>query len=515
MALPVVDTKAPGVKELIQGSVKEIANTIFATASVSITAAAKAVTPSIPQMVADITEDLRAGPVNRFSQGLEKLDKLLQNFGGDIKDYSKELGKFVDQREARISKSEKTIRELRESNIKAEIGAMGEINILSQEEIRKREEAIETLNTQIKTDKEDLEIKRKLIQEAGVGGDGDALSKNVVDSQNAIIEKEQKREKLLESLNKTEEETSNDAQMSIRERASQFVDDYVPDQIRDIGGALVDGLMAPVNAVKDLGMFFGNLLKPLKFLMKPLKAMGTAFKALGKTLFGFIKKAAVMFKSFIMGMMGAIVSMLPFIAIGAAIVAAIALVIVGLVKLMQVIEDNKLKLIEFKDKIMAIPGQIKDFFTEKFALIGEAFNNFVEDVKAIPGKISDFFKGVFAKIQNFFIDMINSVITLINDKLGIFGVNIDPLENVPMPDSPAEIVSADSKGTVSAAQSGAVSTAGQGLPFLNTNNSQSSVNNAAAVINNNAVNNNTTNSMAASARNDDYSRFRLYGAMAD
>ena len=240
MALPVVDTNQPGVKELITGSVKEIANTIFASASVSITAAAKAVTPSIPQMVADITEDLRAGPVNRFSQGLEKLDKLLQNFGGDIKDYRKELGKFVDQREARISKSEKTIRELRESNIKAEIGAMGEINILSQEEIRKREEAIETLNTQIKTDKQDLEIKRKLIQEQGVAS-GEGISKDVVDSQNAIIEKEQKREKLLESLNKTEEETSNDAQMSIRERASQFVDDYVPDQIRDIGGALVDG----------------------------------------------------------------------------------------------------------------------------------------------------------------------------------------------------------------------------------------------------------------------------------
>ena len=116
MALPVVDTNQPEVKELIAGSVKEIANTIFASASVSITAAAKAVTPSIPQMVADITEDLRAGPVDRFSKGLEKLDKLLQNFGGDIKDYSKELAKFVDQREARINKSEETIRELRENN---------------------------------------------------------------------------------------------------------------------------------------------------------------------------------------------------------------------------------------------------------------------------------------------------------------------------------------------------------------------------------------------------------------
>ena len=40
MALPVVDTNQPEVKELIAGSVKEIANTIFASASVSITAAA-------------------------------------------------------------------------------------------------------------------------------------------------------------------------------------------------------------------------------------------------------------------------------------------------------------------------------------------------------------------------------------------------------------------------------------------------------------------------------------------
>ena len=116
MALPVLDTNKPEVKELISAGVKDIANMIFKSASVSITAAAKAVTPSIPEMVADITEDLRSGPVNRFSQGLEKLDKLLMNFGANIKDYSKELANFVDQREARINKSEETIRELRENN---------------------------------------------------------------------------------------------------------------------------------------------------------------------------------------------------------------------------------------------------------------------------------------------------------------------------------------------------------------------------------------------------------------
>lgn len=482
MALPVVDTDQPGVKELIKGSVKEIANTIFASASVSITAAAKAVTPSIPQMVADITEDLRAGPVDRFSKGLEKLDKLLQNFGGDIKSYSKELAKFVDQRAARIDKSEQTIRELRENNVKAEIDDMGDVKILTQEMIQKKEEELTKIEESIKLSKEKIAADQKLVQEDG--DNREEVRNNIVDEQEKVIKQEKERQKLLVTLNKTEEDTSNDAQMSIRERASKFVDDYVPDSIRDIGSAMVEGLMAPINAVKDLGRFFGGLLKPLK--------------ALPKLFMGFIK-----------GMMGAIVSMLPFIAIGLAIVIAIALVITGLMKLMQVIEDNKESLIAFKDKILAIPGQIKDFFSEKFTQIGEAFNNFVEDVKAIPGKIADFFTGVFNKIQNFFIDLMNGAIALINKYVPF--ANIDQIENVPMPaDSPAEIVSSDSNGTVAAAQSGTGTAVSSVPPFLNTNNSQSSTNNAAAVINNNAVNNNTTNSVAATAKNNDYSRMSLY-----
>ena len=486
MALPVVDTNQPEVKELIAGSVKEIANTIFATASVSITAAAKAVTPSIPQMVADITEDLRAGPVNRFSQGLEKLDKLLQNFGGDIKDYSKELAKFVSQRENRINKSEETIRELRENNVKAELTSMGEVKILSRKEIETREKELKASELIIKQEKEKIATNQKLVQEEK--GNTKARREALVTSQEKIIKAEEDRGKLLKTLNKTEEDTSNQAQMSISERASKFVDDYVPDQIRDIGGALIDGLMAPVNAVKDLGRFFGSLLKPLK--------------ALPKLFMGFMK-----------GMLGAIMSMLPFIAIGLALVIGIGLLIAGFVKLMNVIEENKLKLIEFKDRIMEIPGQIKDFFSEKFAVIGEAFTEFSEKVKAIPGKISEFFKGVFNRIQNFFIDMINGAIALLNK---VPGIEIDKLENVPMPASePAEIVPAETKGTVADAQSGTGTMTENKIPFLNTNNSQTSTNNAAAVINNNAVNNNTTMGSAASAKNNDYSRMSLYNdAMA-
>jgi len=482
MALPVVDTNQPGVQELIKGSVKEIANTIFASASVSITAAAKAVAPSIPQMVADITEDLRAGPVNRFSQGLEKLDKLLQNFGGDIKDYSTELAKFVDQREARISKSEETIRELRENNVKAELTSMGEVKILSRKEIETREKELKDSELIIKQEKEKIANNKKLVQEEK--GNTKARREAIVTSQEKIIKAEEDREKLLKTLNKTEEDTSDKAQMSIKERAANFVEDYVPDQIRDIGGAFIDGLMAPINAVKDLGRFFGSLLKPLKALPK-------------------------LFKGFVKGMMSVLKTFIPFVLIGLAVTLAIGALVLGFIKLKEIINENKEKLSAFKDRIMEIPDKIKNFFDEKFTALGLAFEDFKEKVKAIPGKISDFFSGIFNKIQNFFIDLINSAIKLINKYVPF--ADIDEIENVPMPvEKSSEIVTAESKGTVADAQSGTGNIPSGMIKYLNTNTNQASTNNAAAVINNNAVNNNSTTSFAASAKNNDFSRMSLY-----
>ena len=506
MALPVVDTNQPQVKELIQAGVKDIANMIFKSASVSITAAAKAVTPSIPEMVAEITEDLRSGPVNRFSQGLEKLDKLLMNFGGNIKDYSKELAKFVDQREARINKSEETIRELRENNVKAEVTSMGEIKILSQNEIQQREKLLEKRTIEIKDLQDKIKTNQKLVQEEK--GNTKARREAIVKSQETIIKKEQERTKLLETLNKREEDTSDQAQMTIRERASNFVEEYVPDGLRDIGSAFTEGLMAPITAAKELGLGFMSMLKPLKVFLTPIKAIGTAFKNLGILLFGFLKKAAVLFKTFLIGLAGMVVAMIPFILKAALVVGALVVLKKAFDFLKQKVDENKEKLIEFKDKIVAIPGQVKDFFDEKFEALGVAFDGFVEDIKAIPGKISDFFKKIFNKIQNFFIDLINGAIDLLNK---VPGVDMEKLENVPMPaDTPAEIVQAETGGTVAAAQSGTGTGTGNQLPMLNTNNNTSSVNNAAAVVNNNAVNNNTTVNSAASAKNNDFSRLSLY-----
>ena len=257
----------------------------------------------------------------------------------------------------------------------------------------------------------------------------------------------------------------------------------MPDGLREIGAAFTEGLTAPFTAIKELGLQFGSMLKPLKAIPKLLKG-------------------------FVAGLFGAIIAFIPFLLKAALVVGAIVLLKKAFDFLKEKVDENKEKLIEFKDKIVAIPQQVKDFFDEKFAALGEAFNTFVEDVKAIPGKISDFLKKIFNKIQNFFIDLINGAIDMINE---IPGVKLQKLENIPMPaDEPAEIVQAESNGVVAEAQSGNNTGAGNPLPFLNTNNNTSSVNNAAAIVNNNAVNNNSVSTSGASAKNNDYSRLSLY-----
>ena len=73
---------------------------------------------------------------------------------------------------------------------------------------------------------------------------------------------------LLETLNKKEEDTSEDARMTIRERAGNLIDEYVPDGLRDVGAAFTEGLMAPFTAIKELGLGFMSMLKPLKAIPK-------------------------------------------------------------------------------------------------------------------------------------------------------------------------------------------------------------------------------------------------------
>ena len=49
-------------------------------------------------MVDDVLEDLKSGSIQSLSELMDKLDKLVNKLGIDLKQYNKELVKFVDQR---------------------------------------------------------------------------------------------------------------------------------------------------------------------------------------------------------------------------------------------------------------------------------------------------------------------------------------------------------------------------------------------------------------------------------
>ena len=152
MALPSLDN--PADKGQIQEIVADIATAVFKSAKVSLESAAKMVVPSVPEMVDDVLEDLKSGSIQKFNLAMDKLDKLVNKLGIDLKQYNKELANFAARREEKIIKSEEKIQTLKEKNVIAEIQKSGDIKILSNREIEARKDSqIRAKNTNIKRKK--------------------------------------------------------------------------------------------------------------------------------------------------------------------------------------------------------------------------------------------------------------------------------------------------------------------------------------------------------------------------
>jgi hypothetical protein len=477
MALPDTRFNFQGGKKEVAEIVSGIGQAIFSQVRGSLEAASKTVVPSIETMVAEITEDLSSGPIDRFNQGLEKVDKLVNKMGVDLGKYSKDLNKFLQERTKRAQQSEETINQLRTQNIIAQVNKFGEVSILTKSEIEDQKKLLREQNVEIKDSQKIIEKYSKVQQR---GGDlTEEQSAELVEANKKVIETTDKRNETLKTLNIQE----TDDTRTFREKFGDAIDEYVPDGLRDIGSAFTEGLMAPFTAVKELGLLFGSILKPLKAIPKLLKG-------------------------FIAGLFGAIIAFIPFLLKAALVVGAIVLLKETFDFLKEKVDENKEALIAFKDKILEIPGKIKDFFDEKFELMGVAFDNFVEDVKAIPGKISAFFRTIFTKIQNFFIDAINAAIGMINEYVPF--VELDKLPNIEVPAEASPIVGPVDSPAVAEAKS-AFKTEGSGPAFLKANTGSTATNNS--VIDGSVktnVSNNTTIGSFVSSKNNDNARFNLY-----
>ena len=303
MALPSLDN--PTDKGQVQEIVAEIATAVFKSAKVSLESAAKMVVPSVPEMVDDVFEDLKSGSIQKFNLALDKLDKLVNKLGIDLKQYNKELANFAARREEKIIKSEEKIQTLKEKNVIAEITKAGDIKVLSNREIQARKDNLDILENNIKKLEKTLDKDRKIVQETNKLNTTAQSNKKEEIKQNAVKLDEMKktRDKEKEVLGERGEE-----QPGIIQRVSGGMDtvaDYLPDQLVEIGSAFKEGLMAPFTAIQELGQQFGQLLKPLK-LLRPL------FKG----IVGSLKKFAA-------GLMASVVAMLPYIGIAALVAVAL------------------------------------------------------------------------------------------------------------------------------------------------------------------------------------------------
>ena len=370
MALPDTRFNFKGGKKEVAEIVSGIGQAIFTQVRGSLEAASKTVVPSIQTMVAEITEDLSAGPIDRFNAGLEKVDTLVNKMGVDLGKYSKDLNKFLQERTEKARQSDETINQLRTQNIVAQVNKFGEVSILTQTEIEDQKKLLREQNVEIKDSQKIIEKYSKIQQK---GGDlTEKQSAELVDANKKVIETTEKRTKTLETLNITEADDTR----SFRDKFDDTIETYVPDGLRDIGSAFTEGLTAPFTAIKELGMGFMNMLKPLKLLPKLLKG-------------------------FTVGLLGALAAMIPYLLIAAAIV-------IGLIALKKAF----------------------DFLKENIDTVKEKLSNFADAVMAIPEKISNFFTDIFGRIKNFFIDAINGVIGLLNK---IPGVEIEKIEKEALP----------------------------------------------------------------------------------
>ena len=368
MALPQTRFNFKGGKKEVAEAVGEIGKAIFQQVNVSVESAAKMVVPNVADMVTEITEDLKSGSLIQFQEALKKIDTLVNKLGVDINKYSKELGDFLKMRQEKSIKSEETVNQLRQKNIMAQVNQMGEVQILNKKQIAIQEETLKSYNNEIRTAEKTIQSLSKRQQK------GRELTEDqqadLIKANKTLIETTEKRNQVLSTLNKTESEDTR----TFRQKFGDAIDEYVPDGLRDIGAAFTEGLMAPFTAIKELGMLFGSLLKPLKALPKLLKG-------------------------FMVGLFGALAAMLPYLLIIGAVVVAIIALKKGF-----------------------------DFLMDNLDTVKEKLGAFADAVMEIPGKIADFFKGIFAKIKNFFIDMINGAIDLLNK---VPGVEIDKLERAP------------------------------------------------------------------------------------
>ena len=289
--------RGPRAPSGFKKAIEEIAQVIFSRTKISVEGAAAAVTPSIPKLIADISNDIREGSVEKFKISLSKLEKLIDSLGLDLKKYNKNLADFLKKRSDKIVKNEEKILDLRQRGAKVEVDQVsGDINILSREEIKQRTDTLKQTLISLEKTKKAKDKEEKILQKRSSLSEEEieTKKKNVQQSYENIKILEEQKQNLMNTLNIESEEdlprTSFFDRFKRRGDGDQRggigegIRDFTPNFIQEIVGSFADqirGFMEPFVIMKDVVF---DLLKPLKLLGKLFMPLIRGFGRLIKTI---------------------------------------------------------------------------------------------------------------------------------------------------------------------------------------------------------------------------------------
>ena len=170
MALPKIDklSNEPTVSEndskAVQQEILKLGQSIQKSSSVGLQAATQAVVGNVPEMIRDLTDDIKSGSINNFATAMNKLISLTEDLGINLRDYNAELADTVDRFTGNQAKLQEELGKLREQGIKAEIDENGKrVRLLTQNDIIEYNKQREVNNQSIENNRSEIEQKTKLL----------------------------------------------------------------------------------------------------------------------------------------------------------------------------------------------------------------------------------------------------------------------------------------------------------------------------------------------------------------
>ena len=170
MALPKIDklSNEPTVSEndskAVEQEILKLGQSIQKSSSVGLQAATQAVVGNVPEMIRDLTDDIKSGSINNFATAMNKLISLTEDLGINLRDYNEDLADTVDRFTGDQAKLQEELGKLREQGIKAEInGETGRLKILTQNDIIEYNKQREVNNQSIQNNRDEIETKTKLL----------------------------------------------------------------------------------------------------------------------------------------------------------------------------------------------------------------------------------------------------------------------------------------------------------------------------------------------------------------